>query len=77
MTETQKKKRYEFLEFMKKKKITPSDIFFTDESIFNLSSLNGNCKIRISKKKQKNLKCGNEKAINLIARPIHKKSMIL
>ena len=73
LTETQKKKRYEFLEFMKKKKITPSDIFFTDESIFNLSSLNGNCKIRISKKMQKNLKCGNEKAINLIARPVHKK----
>ena len=63
-----------FLLFMKKHSITPHDIFFTDESIFTPSSyINQSSKIRISKKMQKYLKCRNEKAINLVTRPFHKK----
>ena len=34
----EKAKRFEFLKFMKQKGITPEKIFFTDESIFYLSS---------------------------------------
>ena len=59
---------------MKKHSITPHDIFFTDESIFTPSSfLNQLSKIRFSKKMQKYLKSGNEKALQLIAKPFHKK----
>ena len=58
---------------MEKNKILPEDIFFTDESQFNLTFVNGQSKIRITKKVQENLKRGNEKAINLIVRPTQKK----
>ena len=74
LTKSQKAKRFEFLKFMKRKQISPEDILFTDESIFYLSFLNGNCKVRICKKTQKKLKNGNDKAINLIVRPTHKKA---
>ena len=70
----QKEQRLNFLLFMKKHSITPRDIFFTDESIFTPSSfLNQSSKIRISKKMQKYLKGGNEKAINIIVSPAPKK----
>ena len=55
---------------MNKNNILPEDIFFTDESQFNLTFVNGHSKIRITKKFQGNLKRGNKKAINLIVRPI-------
>ena len=73
LTESQKAKRFEFLKFMKRKQITPEDILFTDESIFYLSFLNGNWKVRICKRTQKKLKKGNKKVISLIAKPTHKK----
>ena len=73
LTENNKKQRMNFLKFMEKNNISPEDIFFTDESQFNLSFLNGHSKIRITKKVQDGLKRGNERAINLIVRPTQKK----
>ena len=35
-----KEQSLRFLQFMKANEILPSDIFFTDESVFNLSSYN-------------------------------------
>ena len=50
---------------MKEHNITPKDIFFTDESIINLSSYFGrNNKIRISRRTQKYIKNGNESALS-------------
>ena len=76
LSQMQKEQRLNFLLFMKMHSITPHDIFFTDESIFTPSSfLNRSSKIRISKKMQKYLKGGNEKAIKLIVKPFYKKKM--
>ena len=59
---------------MRLNKITPSNIFFTDESIFNLSYyFNKNSKIRITEKTQRLIKDGNEKALKNITREFHKK----
>lgn len=67
-------KRMEFLQFMKKNNIYPDNIFFTDESIFNLSSyFNKNFKIRISKKTQRLIKNGNEVTLKKVAREFYKK----
>ena len=69
-----KEQRLKFLLFMKENSISPDDIFFTDESIINLSSYFGkNNKIRISKRTAKKLKNGNEAAISLINKEFHKK----
>ena len=59
---------------MKKNEIDPSKIFFTDESIFNLSSyFNQNYKIRLSKETQKQINRGDELAMKKITRQFHKK----
>ena len=51
---------------MKAHNISPSDIFFTDESIFNLSSyFNRNMKIRVSKRTEKGLLSGMYQLPNL------------
>ena len=63
------------MKFFQKHNISPGDIFFTDESEFNLSFINGNCKIRITKKVRNNLKRGSESAINLMVRPTPKKAL--
>ena len=74
LEKSEKSKRLQFLKFMRLNKITPSNIFFTDESIFNLSSyFNKNSKIRITKKTQRLIKDGNEKALKNITREFHKK----
>ena len=74
LSNQEKKQRMDFLLFMKKHSITSLDIFFIDERIFTPSSyINQSSKIRISKKMQKYLKFGNEKAINLVKIPFHKK----
>ena len=46
LSEKNKEQKYNFLKFLQKHNISPGDIFFTDESVFNLSFINGNCKIR-------------------------------
>ena len=52
---SKKLQRMKFLKFMKEKKISPDEFFFTDEIIFNISSyFNRNYKIRFSKQTQKN-----------------------
>ena len=70
----EKTQRVQFCKFMKKNKIGPENIFFTDESIFPLQAyLNkGTNKIRLSKKTRRKLKSGNEKSINLVTRQTHK-----
>ena len=74
LDENKKEQRLKFLKFMKAHNISPSDIFFTDESIFNLSSyFNRNMKIRVSKRTEKGLKNGNESSIKLVTREFHKK----
>ena len=74
LSNQQKEQRLDFLLFMKRHSITPHDIFFTDESMFTISSfLNQSSKIRVNKKMQKYLKSGNEKALKLIVRPFYKK----
>ena len=46
-----------FLKFMENNRITSDDIFFTDDSTFNLASyFNRSMKIRISKRTAKGLK---------------------
>ena len=75
LSEKNKEQRYNFLKFLQKHNISPDDIFFTDESVFNLSFINGNCKIRITKKVRNNLKRGSQSAINLMVRPTPKKSL--
>jgi len=46
-------------------RIPPENIFFTDERIIDLSSFVANCKIRFTKKVQRDLNQGNEIIINL------------
>ena len=75
LSEKNKEQRYNFLKFLQKHNISPGDIFFTDESVFNLSFINGNCKIRITIKVRNNLKRGSQSAINLMVRPTPKKSL--
>ena len=59
---------------MKENGINPENIFFTDESIVNLSSYFGrNNKIRISKRTEKGLKNGNEMALSKINQEFHSK----
>ena len=66
--------RLQFLKFMTRNQIDPSKIFFTDESVFNLSSyFNRNYKIRLSKETQKKINRGNESSIGKITRQFHKK----
>ena len=49
-----------FLQFMKKNGIEPANIFFTDESTFNLPSyFNRNYKIRLSPLTQKKINGGD------------------
>ena len=59
---------------MRDNNIGPEQLFFTDESIFSLCSYmnRGTNKIRISKKTNKKLRAGDERAINLVTRPKHK-----
>ena len=66
--------RVEFCKFMRDNNIGPEQLFFTDESIFPLCSYmnRGTNKIRISKKTNKKLRAGDERAINLVTRPKHK-----
>ena len=60
---------------MRENNITPDNIFFTDESVINLSSYFGrNNKIRISRRTEKYIKNGNESALSKINREFHKKS---
>ena len=74
LDENKKEQRLRFLQFMKAHEISPSDIFFTDESVFNLSSYFGrNMKIRVSKRTEKGLRNGNESSIRLVTREFHKK----
>ena len=59
---------------MKKNEIEPGDIFFTDESTFNLSShFNRNYKIRLSPQTQKKINRGDELAMKKVTREFHKK----
>ena len=39
LSSTNKEQRIKFFQFMKKNEIEPGDIFFTDESTFNLSHI--------------------------------------
>ena len=72
----EKAKRYEFLKFMKQNGITPEKIFFTDESIFYLSSyFNKNYKIRMCKRTQRLIRQGNEIALRKKQREFHKKEI--
>ena len=74
LSTTNKIQRLQFLKFMKRNQIDPSKIFFTDESVFNLSSyFNRNYKIRLSKETQKKINRGNESAMGKITRQFHKK----
>ena len=69
-----KEKRLEFLKFMKKNRISPQNIFFTDESSFNISSFfNKNNKIRLSNKTSRAIKRGNEIALRKVTKQFHKK----
>ena len=69
-----KEKRLKFLTFMKKNRISPKNIFFTDESNFNVSSFfNNNCKIRLSNKTLEAIKRGNEIALGKVTKQFHKK----
>lgn len=69
-----KEKRLEFLKFMKKNRISPKNIFFTDESNFNISSFfNRNSKIRLSNKTSRAIKRGNEIALRKVTKQFHKK----
>ena len=69
-----KEKRLKFLKFMMDNKITPTKIFFTDESNFNIASyFNRNIKIRLCKKTLKAIKRGNEIALQKVTKPFHKK----
>ena len=55
LSSTNREQRKKFLQFMKNKGNKPANIYFTDESTFNLSSyFNRNYKIRLSPKTQKN-----------------------
>ena len=61
---TNREQRLKFLKFMKKNRIEPDSIFFTDESTFNLSSyFNRNYKIRLSPQTQKKINRGDELAL--------------
>ena len=74
LTSSEKAKRLNFLRFMKQNHLFPNKIFFTDESIFNISSyFNRNCKIRLSKKTSNLIKRGNEIALRKVTRQFHKK----
>ena len=74
LNETKKEQRLKFLIFMKENGISPEQIFFTDESIVNLSSYFGrNNKIRISRRTEKGLKNGNERALSKINLEFHNK----
>ena len=74
LNEKNKEQRLKFLLFMKENNISPENLFFTDESIMNLSSYFGrNNKIRVSKRTEKKLKTGNESTISLINKEFHKK----
>ena len=75
LSEKNKEKRYNFLKFLQKHNMSPDNIFFKDESVFNLSFINGNCKILITEKVRKNLKRGSQSTINLMVRPTQKKSL--
>ena len=49
---------------MKQNNLFPSQIFFTDESVFNVASyFNRNYKIRLSKTTSKLIKNGNESTL--------------
>ena len=70
----EKNKRLNFLRFMKQNNLFPSQIFFTDESVFNVASyFNRNYKIRLSKTTSKLIKNGNESALKKVTRQFHKK----
>ena len=72
----EKAKRFEFLKFMKQNGITPENIFFTDESLFFLSSyFNKNYKVRMCKNTQRLISKGNEKALKIKQREFHKKEI--
>ena len=64
---------------MKAHEISPNEIFFTDEIVFNLSKYFGknkkirNKKIRDNKRTEKGLWKGNESSIRLVTREFHKK----
>ena len=59
---------------MKKNQISTENIFFSDESIFNLASyFNRNYKIRLSKKTSRAIRRGNELALQKVTRQFHKK----
>ena len=74
LSSTNKEQRLKFLNFMKKNDIGPANIFFTDESTFNLSSyFNRNYKIRLSRQTQKKINRGDESAMKNITREFHKK----
>jgi len=74
LSSSKKFQRLKFLQFMKQNNISPDKIFFTDESIFNLSSFfNRNYKIRLSKQTQKKINRGDECALQKITREFPKK----
>ena len=74
LSSNNKDQRLKFLQFMKKNKISPENIFFSDESIFNLASyFNRNYKIRLSKKTSRAIRRGNELALQKVTRQFHKK----
>ena len=69
LSSTNREQRMKFLQFMKKNGIEPANIFFTDESTFNLSSyFNRNYKIRLSPLTQKKINRGDELAMKKITR---------
>ena len=55
----------QFLNFIGKNGISPNDIFFIDENIFNFASyFNRNMKIRISKEQREALKMEKKVQLN-------------
>ena len=70
----EKTQRVQFCKFMKKNKIGPENIFFTDESIFPLQAyLNkGHQKNKAIKITRRKIKSRDEKTINLVKRQINK-----
>ena len=65
MNEIEKEKMLQFLNFIGKNGISPNDIFFIDENIFNLASyFNRNMKIRISKEQREALKMEKKVQLN-------------
>ena len=67
MTEAHKRKRVKFCEKLLKKRIQGKNIFFTDETTIDLSPvING---IRLTPKKQKELRKGDERALGMVTVP--------